>query len=99
MKNENSSNDYLTVNEQCLEKILTHLTKLICLTEFDDVSYLGSLVNMASRVSEHLLTANHMYGYPEDYCSCVTGCEDDETIYYDDNDNEEEEGNFEQDGY
>lgn len=46
----------MNVNKQCLEKILTHLTKLINLTEFENIKDLNKLVNMAISVSAQLLS-------------------------------------------
>lgn len=45
----------MNVNKQCLEKILAHLTKLICLTEFENIKDLDKLVNMTTSVSAQLL--------------------------------------------
>ena len=38
-----------------MEKILTHLTKLICLTEFGDSKELSKYVDMSTSVSAQLL--------------------------------------------
>ena len=43
------------INRQCMEKILSHLTKLICLTEFGDSKELSKYVNMSTSVSAQLL--------------------------------------------
>lgn len=45
----------MNVNKQCMEKILQHLTKLICLSEFDDIKGLNRLVDMSTSVSAQLL--------------------------------------------
>lgn len=46
----------MNINKQCLENILSHLTKLIRLTEFENIKDLNKLVNMATSVSAQLLT-------------------------------------------
>ena len=38
-----------------MEKILTHLTKLICLTEFGDSKELSKYVDMSTSISAQLL--------------------------------------------
>ena len=43
------------INKQCMEKILTHLTKLICLTEFVDSKELSKYVDMSTSISAQLL--------------------------------------------
>lgn len=43
------------VNKQCMEKILLHLTKLIQLSEFDNIKDLAKLVDMSTSVSAQLL--------------------------------------------
>ena len=43
------------INKQCMEKILSHLTKLICLTEFGDSKELSRYVDMSTSVSAQLL--------------------------------------------
>lgn len=43
------------INKQCMEKILTHLTKLICLTEFGDSKELSKYVDMSTSISAQLL--------------------------------------------
>lgn len=50
-------------NKECLEKILCHLTKLICLTEFDDVKSLSKLVDMAACISAQLTAINGISEY------------------------------------
>lgn len=47
-------------NQQCLEKILQHLAKLICLTEFDHMDDLVNLVDMATSVSAQLLAREEL---------------------------------------
>lgn len=42
------------INKQCMEKILCHLTKLICLTEFGETEELTNLIDMATSVSAQL---------------------------------------------
>ena len=37
-------NNNTNINRQCMEKILSHLTKLICLTEFGDSKELSKYV-------------------------------------------------------
>ena len=43
------------INRQCMEKILSHLTKLICLTEFGDFKELSKYVDMSTSISAQLL--------------------------------------------
>lgn len=43
------------INKQCMEKILTHLTKLICLTEFGEEENLQKYVDMSTSISAQLL--------------------------------------------
>lgn len=50
-------------NKECLEKILCHLTKLICLTEFEDVKSLSKLVDMAASISAQLAAVNGISEY------------------------------------
>ena len=47
------------INKQCMEKILTHLTKLICLTEFGEEKELSKLIDMATSVSAQLNVTNN----------------------------------------
>lgn len=47
------------INKQCLEKILCHLTKLICLTEFGEEKELSKLIDMATSVSAQLNVTNN----------------------------------------
>ena len=51
--------DNQNVNKQCLEKILCHLTKLICMTEFGEIKELSKLVDMATSVSAQLNVTNN----------------------------------------
>ena len=48
-------NNNTNINRQCMEKILSHLTKLICLTEFGDSKELSKYVDMSTSVSAQLL--------------------------------------------
>lgn len=43
------------VNKECMEKILLHLTKLIQLSEFENIKDLHKLVDMSTSVSAQLL--------------------------------------------
>ena len=43
------------IHRQCMEKILSHLTKLICLTEFGDSKELSKYVDMSTSISAQLL--------------------------------------------
>ncbi len=43
------------MNKQCMEKILAHLTKLICLTEFENIKDLQKLVDMSTSISAQLI--------------------------------------------
>ena len=43
------------INRQCMEKILSHLTKLICLTEFGESKDLQRYVDMSTAVSAQLI--------------------------------------------
>ena len=47
------------INKQCMEKILTHLTKLICLTQFGEEKELSKLIDMATSVSAQLNVTNN----------------------------------------
>ncbi len=49
------------VNKQCMEKILTHLTKLICLSEFEDIKNLSRLVDMSTSISSQLIALDEEY--------------------------------------
>ena len=48
-------NNNTNINKQCMEKILSHLTKLICLTEFGDSKELSRYVDMSTSISAQLL--------------------------------------------
>ena len=48
-------NNNTNINRQCMEKILSHLTKLICLTEFGDLKELSKYIDMSTSVSAQLL--------------------------------------------
>ena len=48
-------NNNTNINKQCMENILSHLTKLICLTEFGDSKELSKYVDMSTSVSAQLL--------------------------------------------
>ena len=48
-------NNNTNINKQCMEKILSHLTKLICLTEFGDSKELSKYVDMSTSISAQLL--------------------------------------------
>ena len=48
-------NNNKNINRQCMEKILSHLTKLICLTEFGDSKELLRYVDMSTSVSAQLI--------------------------------------------
>ena len=45
----------MNTNKECLEKILCHITKLVCLTEFGEIKELNKLVDMATSTSAQLL--------------------------------------------
>lgn len=48
-------NENKTVNQKCLENILCHLTKMVVLTEHDEIDDLKQLVKMSTSVSAQLL--------------------------------------------
>ena len=48
-------NNNQNINRQCMEKILSHLTKLICLTEFGDLKELSKYIDMSTSVSAQLI--------------------------------------------
>ena len=48
-------NNNTNINKQCMEKILSHLTKLICLTEFGDSIELSRYIDMSTSISAQLL--------------------------------------------
>lgn len=45
----------MKINKQCMEKILQHLVKLICITEFENLRDLKKLVDLSTSVSAQLL--------------------------------------------
>ena len=53
---DNSKN----INRQCMEKILTHLTKLICLTEFGQEKELKKYVDMSTSISAQLIAIDEL---------------------------------------
>lgn len=55
--------DSQNINKQCMEKILCHLTKLICLTEFGETKDLQRYVDMATSVSAQLLGIDELDKY------------------------------------
>ena len=48
-------NNNTNINKQCMEKILSHLTKLICLTEFGESKDLQRYVDMSTTVSAQII--------------------------------------------
>lgn len=48
------------INRQCMEKILSHLTKLICTTEHGEVKDLSRYVDMSTSVSAQLLAIDEL---------------------------------------
>ena len=48
-------NNNTNINKQCMEKILSRLTKLICLTEFGNSKELSKYVDMSTSISAQLL--------------------------------------------
>ncbi len=44
-----------SINQKCLENILCHLTKMIILTEHDEIDNLKQLIKMSASVSAQLL--------------------------------------------
>ena len=48
-------NNNTNITRQCMEKILSHLTKLICLTEFGDSKELSRYIDMSTSISAQLL--------------------------------------------
>lgn len=53
-------NNNQNINRQCMEKILSHLTKLICLTEFGDSKELSKYVDMSTSVSAQLIAIEEL---------------------------------------
>lgn len=47
--------DNQNINKQCMEKILSHLTKLICTTEHGESKELERYVDMSTSVSAQLI--------------------------------------------
>ena len=43
------------INRQCMEKILCHLSKLICMTEIGDSKELSKCADMSTSISAQLL--------------------------------------------
>lgn len=48
------------INKQCMEKILTHLTKLICVTEFGEEEKLQKYVDMSTSISAQLIAIDKL---------------------------------------
>ena len=48
------------VNKQCMEKILSHLTKLICLTELGEEKELKRYVDMSTSISAQLIAIDEL---------------------------------------
>ena len=53
-------NNNKNINKQCMEKILTHLTKLICLTEFGEEENLQKYVDMSTSISAQLIAIDKL---------------------------------------
>lgn len=51
-----------SVNQKCLENILCHLTKMVVLTEHDEIDDLKKLVKMSTSVSAQLLGVTKQEG-------------------------------------
>lgn len=51
-----------SVNQKCLENILCHLTKMVALTEHDEIDDLKQLVKMSTSVSAQLLGVTRQEG-------------------------------------
>lgn len=47
--------DNQNINKQCMEQILSHLTKLICTTEHGESKELQKYVDMSTSVSAQLI--------------------------------------------
>lgn len=45
----------MCTNQQCMEKILKHLTKLICLSDHENIKDIVNLVDLSTSVSAQLL--------------------------------------------
>ncbi len=48
-------NEEKSINQKCLENILCHLTKMIILTEHDEIDDLKQLIKMSTSISAQLL--------------------------------------------
>ena len=51
-----------SVNQKCLENILCHLTKMVVLTEHDEIDDLKQLVKMSTSVSAQILGVTRQEG-------------------------------------
>lgn len=51
-----------SVNQRCLEDILCHLTKMVVLTEHDEIDDLKKLIKMSTSVSAQLLGVTRQEG-------------------------------------
>lgn len=54
-----------SVNQKCLENILCHLTKMVVLTEHDEIDDLKKLVKMSTSVSAQLLGVTRQEEYKD----------------------------------
>lgn len=54
-----------SVNQRCLEDILCHLTKMVVLTEHDEIERLKHLVKMSTSVSAQLLGVTRQDEYKD----------------------------------
>lgn len=54
------------INKQCMEKILTHLTKLISLMEYEDTNTMHELVDMSTSISAQLIAIEKLENYIDD---------------------------------
>ena len=52
--------DNQNINKQCMEKILSHLTKLICTTEHGETKELKKYIDMSTSVSAQLLAVDEL---------------------------------------
>ena len=73
--------DSVNINRQCLEKIMCHLTKLICISEFENIKELEKLVTMATSVSAHIYVLNE-------------GIQEEEEIYEENDGNDDDDDEF-----
>ena len=48
------------INKQCMEKILSHLTKLICTTEHGEIKELKKYVDMSTSISAQLIAIDEL---------------------------------------